>query len=215
MKRAIVTFGTGPHAELLKIALPSYKAFAHVHGYDFFVAEEIGRKRPAPWYKVQCLMDLLDSGYDIAMFWGCDMVVTDGRDDIYPPADVPWVQAMVAHQTGDGHIPNTDMWMVNPKMRPWLDKCWALDKYIMHGWWEQAALMELMGYYPDVRPTYCRDESNELFRLTHWLERGWNVHLWDSIPAARPRIMHATMHPDRAAVMRQWATQAEEGWMSE
>lgn len=217
MKRAIVTFGTGTHAELLKIATPSYKAFAHLHGYDFYIADQIGKARPAPWYKVQCLMELLDSGYDMAAFFGCDMVVTDGREDFDLPNnyDFVFLQAMVAHQTGDGHVPNTDMWIVYKPMRPWLDKVWALDKYTMHGWWEQAALMELMGYLPDIRPTYCRDKGNELYKATYWLDPGWNVHTWDSNKAERPRIMHATMYPDRAAVMRQWAQQAAEGWMSE
>ncbi len=122
---------------------------------------------------------------------------------------------MVAHETGDGHVPNTDMWIVYKPMLPWLDRCWALDKYTMHGWWEQAALMELMGYRPDVRPTYCRDTDNELYKATYWLDPGWNVHLWDQQIPKMPRIMHATMHKDRAVVMRQWAQQAQEGWMSE
>ena len=161
---------------------------------------------------------LLDE-YDIAIFFGCDMVVVDGTEDFdLPPLD-EWAQAMVAHNTGDGHVPNTDMWIVNQKMKPWLEKCWALDKYIMHGWWEQAALMELMGYEPDVRPTYCRDIYNELYSMTHFLDNGWNVHIWDQqLPdhyRGRARIQHATMHPDRAAVMRQWAAEAERGWMCE
>lgn len=215
MRKALVTFGTGTHAELLKIARPSYQAFARRHGYDYHEAEQIGRQRPAPWYKVRCLQGLLNDGYDIAVFFGCDMVVVDGRQDFPLPGDLNWYQAMVAHNTGDGHVPNTDMWIVNQKMQPWLEKCWAQDQYIMHGWWEQAALMELMDYVPDVRPTYNRDKGNELFQHTYFLERAWNVHLWDRPQPERQFIQHATMHPDRAAVMRAWAEQAERGWMSE
>lgn len=213
-RKAIVTFGVGTHAELLKIALPSYREFARRHGYDFYVLESIGRSRPAPWYKVRCLQELLKS-YEIGVFFGCDMVVVDGREDIYIPGDFFYYQALVAHNTGDGHVPNTDMWMCWQPMLPWLEKVWALDKYLMHGWWEQAALLELMGYAPDIRPTYCRDTNNELYRNTYWLDHAWNVHLWDRPQPGHPRIQHATMYPDRAAIMRQWAEEAERGWMSE
>lgn len=217
MKKAIVTFGTGTHARYLEIATPSYKAFAHLHGYDFFVADQIGKARPAPWYKVRCLQELLSSGYDVAAFFGCDMVVVDGREDFELPNNYDFVfsQAMVAHNTGDGHIPNTDMWIVYKPMQRWLEKCWALDKYVMHGWWEQAALMELMSYEPDVRPTYCRDTRNELYQATYWLDNSWNVHLWDRVQPDHPRIQHATMWPDRVKIMTQWAEEAQRGWMSE
>jgi hypothetical protein len=53
MTRAIVTFGTGRHAEMLEVALPSFRAFAGRHGYRLFVADQIGTKRPPPWYKVK------------------------------------------------------------------------------------------------------------------------------------------------------------------
>lgn len=212
MTKAIVTFGSGKYAELLDIARPSYRAFAQRHGYDYFEAQ-VGQARPAPWYKVRCLQDLLKSGYDVAAFFGCDMVITDGRDDFGVPDG--YAQAMVAHQTGDGHVPNTDMWIVYQSMLPWLDKCWALVGCLMHGWWEQAALLELMGYEPDIRPTYCRDITNPLYQATYWLDPGWNVHIWDAQPSERKRIMHATMYQDRAAIMRQWAQEAQEGWIQE
>ena len=214
--KAIVTFGTGTHAELLKIALPSYRAFAHLHGYDLHVAEQIGRQRPAPWYKVRCIQSLL-ADYQMVVFMGCDMVIVDGSEDFDIPGsgDFIWSQAMVAHNTGDGHVPNTDMWICWRTMLPWLEKCWALDKYIMHGWWEQAALLELMGYEPDIRPTYCRDERNELYKATYFLDHSWNVHMWDRPQPEHPRIQHATMYPDRKKTMHEWDEQAKAGWMSE
>jgi hypothetical protein len=46
MTRAIVTFGTGRHAEMLEVALPSFRAFAARHGYRLFVADQIGTVAP-------------------------------------------------------------------------------------------------------------------------------------------------------------------------
>lgn len=215
MNKAIVTFGTGPHAELLSIARPSFKAFAQRHGYDYFEAEKIGNVRPAPWYKVKCLLDLLKS-YDLAVFFGSDLVIVDGRED-FPLDGYDYWQAMVTHHTQCGDVPNDDMWICKQAMLPWLEGVWALgDKYMHHGWWEQAALMELMSYDPAVEhfPTHCKDITNELYQHTLWLPNEWNVHTWDKPQPTHPRIQHATMWPNRTAIMREWAQQAE-GWMNE
>jgi hypothetical protein len=208
MKKAIVTFGIGNHAILLDIARPSFKAFAKRHGYDYFEAGQVGHQRPPAWYKVQCLIDLLKS-YDLAVFFGCDLVVVDGRDDF--PLAGDWAQALVTHDTQCGDVPNDDMWICKQEMIPWLKRAWALEKYINHGWWEQAALMDLMGYDPSIEnfPTYCKDTANTLYQRTKIIPNEWNVHIWDKIQPIHPRIQHATMWPDRKVIMTEWAKQAE------
>lgn len=215
MKKAIVTFGVGTHVELLEIARPSFKAFAARHEYDYHEAQQIGHQRPPPWYKVQCLLELLKT-YDMAIFFGCDLVVVDGREDI-PRGNWDWYQEMVAHNTKCGLVPNDDMWVCHQNMIPWLEKVWALTQYMNHGWWEQAALLDVMGYtnlQVEQFPISRADESNELFRHTRWLVNEWNVHIWDDPLPAHPRIQHATMWPDRIGIMREWAKQAE-GWINE
>jgi hypothetical protein len=218
MKKAFVTFGMGTYAALLDIARPSFKAFCSRHGYSYFEAGKIGHQRPAPWYKVQCLQTLLQS-FDMVVFSGADLVIVDGRED-FPldtnPQALPWIQAMVTHHTQCGDVPNDDLWICKREMIPWLDKVWALDKYLNHGWWEQAALMDLMGYDPTIEnfPTHCKDITNELYQHTLWLPNEWNVHCWDQPQPLHPRIQHATMWADRVGVMQTWAKQAEE-WINE
>jgi hypothetical protein len=214
MKRALCTFGVGTHVELLEIARPSFKAFARRHDYDYYEAAKVGHQRPAPWYKVQCLLDLLKI-YDVVVFIGADLVIVDGRENI-PFGNWDWYQELVAHNTQCGLVPNDDLWVCNQRMLPWLERCWALEKYMHHGWWEQAALLELMGYDPSTEnfPTYCKDNTNELYRHTRWLVSEWNVHIWDIPQPTHPRIQHATMWPQRAAIMREWAKQAE-AWINE
>ncbi len=214
-ERAIVTFGIGEHAALLDIARPSLQAFAKRHEYDYFEAQQIGHQRPAPWYKVQCLLDVLRT-YDIAVFIGCDMVIVDGREPL-PHGSWDWWQELVVHNTPQcGRVPNDDLWVCNRSMIPWLEKIWTMTQHLQHGWWEQAALCELMSFDPDVTrfPTYCRDVDNELYRHTRHLPHEWNVHIWDQPQPAHPRIQHATMWPDRVKIMTQWAKEAE-GWINE
>lgn len=212
MSKALLTFGTGPHAEYLGIARVSFKAYAKRHGYDYFEAQNIGTARPAPWYKVKGLIGLLRSGYDDVIFIGADLVIVDGREDVLDQVQADAWQAMVAHHTADGIVPNTDMWIVRQPMIGYLEEVWQQQQYLYHGWWEQAALLHLMGYQlaqpcQQVRATVLADH-------TQFIDAAWNVHLWDRPIPQHPRFQHATMWPDRAQIMREWARQAE-GWINE
>ena len=113
-------------------------------------------------------------------------------------------QAMVRHHTDDGEVPNTDVWLCRKPMIPILEEVWGMTKWLMHGWWEQAALLELMGYTVYAP---CRELGNptDLYNKTYFLDNGWNVHKWDKPQPEHPRIQHATMYPDRVKVMWEWA----------
>lgn len=198
MKRALVTLGVGPHAELLEIALPSFECFASRHGYEV-VIPDVTSDRPPSWWKVAALRAALDE-FEEALWVDSDIVIVDRTDDV----DVPgWaIQAVARHHTGDGEVPNCGVWFVRQPMRDVLDRIWSMTRYVDHVWWEQGAMCELLGYgsWPLEQV-----EDSELCDQTFFLDNGWNVHRDDRAPVARPRFMHATMWTDRAAVMREWA----------
>lgn len=199
MSKALVTLAVGPHEELLDIALPSFEAFADLHGYDLLIPDAIDCSRPPSWWKVPALIAALEE-YDEALFLDADTVIIDPSEDL---GVHPWAwQALVEHHTGDGDVPNCAVWLVRKPMIPFLHIAWSMEKHLHHGWWEQAAMHELMGY--GERPVR-RVRQTELLGHTEFLDNGWNVHCWDSPAAAHPRILHATMLPDRAAAMRAWA----------
>ena len=200
MTRAVVTLATGPHERLLEIALPSFRSFADRHGYELVVASERDASRPPSWSKIPALAAALEQ-HDEALWLDADVVVIDGDDDLDAPAGC-W-QAMVEHLTADGAVPNTGVWLIRRPMLPILEEMWAMTRYVHHGWWEQAAMLDLLGY-TDTRPV-ALGASTMLLGRTHFLDAGWNVHRNDRRRADRPRIMHATMYPDREAVMSGWA----------
>jgi len=200
--RALVTVATGTHLDLLNIARPSFQAFADLHGYDLLEAEPLDCVRPPSWWKVLILQAALRD-YDEALWLDADTVIVDGSEDLNVPPDA-W-QALVEHHTGDGDVPNCGVWLVRQPMAPVLDDLWTMTQYLSHGWWEQAGLHQLMGYRG--RPVQLVSPT-ELYERTHFLDNGWNVHMWDDPQPAHPRIMHATMWKDRVGVMRQWAAAA-------
>jgi hypothetical protein len=97
-------------------------------------------------------------------------------------------------------------------MIPVIERAWNNTKWLMHGWWEQAALLDLMGYHVEAP---CHLVTNtELYQKTYFLDQSWNVHKWHEPAAEHPRIQHATMWPDRVAVMQEWVREADR-WMNE
>lgn len=202
MSRTIVTLAIGAHVELLNIAMPTFERFADRHGYDIVVAE-LDSPRPASWHKIPALLAALDD-YEEALWIDADVVIVDDTEDLNVPK-FKW-QALVAHHTGDGEVPNCGVWLVRQPMRPWLERIWKMTGYLNHPWWEQAAVCELLGYRGS--PLQLMDPG-ELVARTAFLGKEWNPHKNDSEEIDHPRFRHATMHPDRASVMRQWADEAQ------
>lgn len=205
MSRALVTFGVDSHAELLDLALPSFRAFADAYGYELEQADfDITPRpnRPASWWKVPVLLAALDR-HDEALWLDADLVIVDASNDLDVPADA-W-QANARHLTQDGLVPNCGLWLVRQPMRPMLERLWGMTHHIHSPWWEQSALCEILGYDAGSRPLRLIAES-PLYKHTHWLEPEWNRHCRDTQPVARSRVMHATMMPDQPATMREWET---------
>ena len=187
MRRAIVTMGSGPYEELLSISGPRMKAYADKHGYEYVELTDLDPVRPPSWLKVLPLADMLET-YD-ALFWlGCDVLILDDSKDIADQiAPTAW-QALTAHHTGEGEIPNCDVWYLRPEMADYLRQAWAMEQYATHPWWEQKAILDLMGY----RGSPLQAENpTDLYRHTHFLPLELNSHESND-RAQNPIFAHAT-----------------------
>lgn len=197
LTKALVCYAVGSHEELLEIAMPSFVEFADRHGYEImrFYAEP---ERPASWMKIPALQAAL-AEHDEALWVDADVVITDTQDD-FPIGDIAW-QSMAVHHTSDGEVPNLGVWRVRQRMLPFLAEIWGMEQYVNHFWWEQRAMLDLLGYTgPPMRPPA---EPTNLFARTTFLGPEWNRHLNDQQPCGdRIRFFHATMYADRAAAMR-------------
>lgn len=221
MSRCIITYAEGAHEELLDVALPTYAKFAGMHGYDLHVGKKMTDLPPA-WNKIPLLLDALKS-YEEVVWFDCDMIVVDPSDD-FPPLvsdsskgvfTQDMLHSMVRHFEHCSEVPNSGVW----RLRRYVEKdLWAadllnrmmmLEVFTNHGWWEQAALMTLMGYsvppershYPDTR---CRCvHPTKWYSACQFMRLCWNSH--PNYRADKPRIVHCS-YPDmqrRIDVMRE------------
>ena len=77
-----------------------------------------------------------------------------------------------------------------PEALAFLDRVWSMTEFVDHPWWEQAAIMQLLGYRIDEPPfAFSRLAApTELFARVQVLAHEWNSISAD--PAPRPRIKH-------------------------
>lgn len=202
MSRALVTFALGEHQQLLELSLPRFGEYADRHGYQLLADPPRFAMRPPSWRKVAALLDALNH-HEEALWIDCDVAIVNGDRDLADEVSGDCCQALVRHHTPDGEVPNAGVWYVRETLRPTLLRLWRMDRYLDHPWWEQAALLDLLGYRHGSRPVEL-GEPTDLYRRTHWLGLEWNSHEQnDRHPS--PRFAHATCGSVewRESVMRQ------------
>jgi hypothetical protein len=207
MKPLLLTGWTGDEwRPVAEVTMPLMRAYADRHGMDLAWAELAG-PRPPSWQKIIGLLQTLPNRP--AVVWiDADVVIEDGTrsilDDVAADAD----QALVEHHTECGTVPNCGVWVVRPAMLGPLREAWDCNRHIAHHWWEQAVMLEQMGYA--VEGTNARlDTPTTLYERTRFLDPGWNDHPHDKQRAAHVRFRHVTQYTDRLTSIRQFAGQAK------
>lgn len=199
MADCILTGWTG--VEFAKIAahtLPLIHAYAIKHGAACGCANLAG-ERPPSWMKVQAIRQALET-HDRVAWIDADVVIVDDSENICARLGNNW-QALVEHQTECGLVPNCGVWVLSRQMLPVLDDVWREERFLHHWWWEQAAVLEQMGYRVTDQPTSTLDKPTTLYRLTTFLSSEWNDHPADKRRVRRPRFCHVTQYADRLSTV--------------
>jgi len=188
MKRAIISYAEGDeHLELAGMTWPLMKRYAGSCDADFIGftgCPEI--PRPPAWKKLACLAESL-SEFDEVLWLDADVVVSTD-ESIFDDFPVDKIQAVVEQKTTEGCIPNTGVWLCRRPVLPWLVAASMHDGYVNHKWWEQAAVIHLMGYVSEGG--LCRSlRASKLHELTHFLDERWNY--WSGSTISEAFFIHA------------------------
>ena len=209
--KALLTFATGPHRELLSLAQPSFEYYAAAQGYDLLVATrcELPEKRSPHWAKVRLLLEQLGS-YDTVVWLDADTMIVDFTRDIAADLPADDFQGLVLEQNQWRWNPNTGVWVVrsDPRSEAFLTEVWErgpLDRYL---WPEQGAVMQALGWQltPFPRGVKLVHPSHHLAE-TGWLPPEWNWLVEPGDDRWQPRVKHwAGQFEQRLAAMKAEAT---------
>ncbi len=194
-RRVLCSLGVGPYVDLLSISSITFEAYAALHGYDLRLETELlDPGRPPAWSKIALVRELLER-YDEVLWVDADAIFLDISKDIAelvrPDKDLYLVEH-VFEQDDSWRSANTGVFLVRSTRwaRRFLDRVWASEQYIDHPWWENAAVLDLLGYElpPDLMPPRKVRETDfdahvELIGLE------WNSTAGASL-VDRPRIRH-------------------------
>lgn len=197
--------GTG-HGMMAAHTMPLMEKYALKHGADFTCINLASPAAPPSWMKIPNLSAALDD-YDVVLWLDCDVVIGDSRESIFECIDPEALQGVVIHETECGLVPNCGVWMVTQAMRPLFKQFWdgGLPAYRDHPWWEQAVVMDYMGY--SVRDNagwpYSVDTGvTPLREYTTFLDPKWNHHPSDVRRVGQPNFWHITQYADRLGEIR-------------
>ena len=185
----ICSIGVGPHEELLAIGRPMLEDWATRFGYDLDLrTEPLAPERPAAWSKIVVMRERLET-HRVAVWVDADAVVVDGRQDVGNLVSRSKPLAMVAHTYGQQTVPNLGFFAMRSTRRTkaLLDTLWSMTEYLDHKWWENAALLDLLGYDISSEPI-SKVHQSPLDKRINWLGNEWNSISLD--PATSPIIVH-------------------------
>ena len=179
----VCSLATGRHRELLAEAAPTLAAYGSRHGWDVVVSSESPQgTRPPSWAKVVLVRELLRS-YPFVFWVDADALIVDIDRDILDEAGVErdaadiWFARHPQERDPDATVLNAGVFLA--RSAPFTDELlaamWAAESFIEHNWWENAALLDLLGY--SLVPPYAQVE------VTRWNERIGRLDLaWNSVP---------------------------------
>lgn len=194
------------HAQFAAHTTPLMERYAARHGMDFDCVNLRYSVAPPSWMKLPQIGAALHD-YDSVLWVDADIVIVDSSESILDEISPDCWQAMVAHKTECGSVPNCGLWFVTREMRAYFKTAWdsLLAQFENHPWWEQAAMLSLMGYEVIDGPKVVAGTPTELFDHTQFLSQKWNHHPRDEARVDHPAFLHATQYHDRLAVIRESA----------
>lgn len=212
-RKALCTIATGPFAQLFDISRPSFEAYGARHGWEVIIADdETAKGRPTSWARIPLVADLLGR-YDVVAWIDADAMIVDGSRDLAAELRFGRNLYLVEHT----HVPSgettANMGVFMLRAGRWADRfleaVWAQDDLVHHRWWENAAVMRLLGYRIDPQPA-GRERRTSWLRRVRFLDVAWNS-LPHYVSSPKPRIQHFAGLPlhDRATSMMELAGSGE------
>jgi len=189
--KALCTIAAGDFAQLLEISRPSFEAYAECHGWHLIVGVGDTHGRPAPWAKVPLVADLLGR-YELVAWIDADALIVDTSRDLASELRFGRNLYLVehVHASSGETTANTGVFMLRAGRwaQRFLAAVWAQEDLIEHRWWENAAVMRLLGYRIDPQPAR-REQRTRWLRRVSFLDLAWNsIPHWQA--SAAPRIVH-------------------------
>lgn len=176
-RAAICTLATGTHRRFLDVTVPTLDAYARHHGWASVISSEhLAPERPASWSKLRLVQELLGE-FEFVFWVDADAIVVDIErdilDEVEPDADL-WYASHPQERDPDATVLNAGVFLARSSSftTEFIDLIWSAEQYIEHNWWENAALLDLLGY--SLEPPYPQTVVSPRQERIGELSLDWN-----------------------------------------
>ncbi|QSO52316.1 hypothetical protein JZ785_26915 [Alicyclobacillus curvatus] len=190
----ICSLAIGEHYRVMQdIMSKPVNYYAGKYGMDTLLLKSDTRlapARPEAWDKVVLLKHLLKF-YDTVLWVDSDTLIVNPDADIRREFKPGCVMQLATHLYAPHFYPNTGVWVVHrdPRALDILEDIWKQEDLVRDVWWEQAALMRVLGY-PDPHNLNSYAGPTALGSFICPLSIQWNAQLaLDPLPV-HPYILH-------------------------
>jgi len=187
MGKVLCSVGAGRQRSLLGLAARSFRPYARRHGYSLELRTDVvDPSRPPAWSKVALIRELLER-HELVVWLDADTIVVRGDRDIADELPADRFMGLVEHTVAGRANPNTGVMAIRSgeDAQRFFGEVWESTEFLNHRWWEQAAVMQLLGYDPESGESTGPSTWRERVQL---LDKSWNSIRDD--PAPNPRIRH-------------------------
>jgi hypothetical protein len=190
LKRVIASVCIGEHITLQEMAISRLNLYAKIHGYDVSICKDsLDLNRPPAWSKLLHIRNLMHV-YDEIFWIDADALILDLSRDIKEVVERETDLAWVYHEYDNQRHPNSGvMYMkTNSKTQNLIVTAIEQRDLDLHPWWDQAALMRVLGKDSVVWPIGPGLLVNHLEIHEQALPVTWNSIRLNAVE--NPRIRH-------------------------
>jgi hypothetical protein len=143
----LTTYFDENYAEMGSICLKSMERYAKKFNIKIELMNNFKSDRPPAWNKIKIVRKLLNK-YDFVLWIDSDALFVRFDEDIRREIESGKDFYLVKHHLKSREAPNTGLFLIRNTAwsRSFLDKVWNSEKYIYHNFWENAAVIDLLGY---------------------------------------------------------------------
>ena len=192
----LATMYTGNFTRLGDLCAATLSLYAKRYACSFRVILSDDREmtRPAAWHKIELIHQLFEEGFEFVFWIDADALFLRYDDDIQclirPDKDIYMVRHCIPEHYGEDLIPNCGILLVRncPWTQKFLSQIWDCTQYLNHVWWENAAMLHLLGLNRLIGEGEDRPNEDMLEHFS-FIETEWNS-LPRLCPARNPIINH-------------------------
>ena len=215
MRACLLTSYDAAYAECGDLALATFTAYAQKHHLNLEVIKDFDCGRPAPWAKIPLIAAMLNKGYDWVIWIDADALIIRADINILDQTKSNHDLYLTCHRLSENFlpgmafsydVPNTGVMIFKNSdwSKQFLENIWEEESFIHHYWWENAAVMKLLGYEFLLDTSLANRPNPEIMSHIGWLDRDFN-----SIPGVccgkNPMVLHFAGQgniAERSALMR-------------